>query len=98
MGDSDISDSTSSIEIEPDNIKRDPTFKCNIKVVTPSIIRKSKRLIKRIVDGSPKSLSTVGSSTQQTTNISKVKNKSLPPQKLKRVIQKNVSSLLYKQW
>ena len=79
MGDSDISDSSSSIESEPDNIKRDPTFKCNIKVITPSVIRKSKRLIKHLVDDSPKSLSTVGASTQQTKNISKVKNKSLPP-------------------
>ena len=41
MGDSDISDSSSSSDSKIDNIKKDPTFKCKIKVITPSILRKN---------------------------------------------------------
>ena len=59
MGDN--SDSLSSIESEPDNFKADPTFTCNIQVVTPKLIRRSKRIIKSIADHGSKSLSAVES-------------------------------------
>ena len=53
MGDSDNSDSsdncslyTSSSASETDDIEKDPSFKSRIKNITPSILRRSKRLIK----------------------------------------------------
>ena len=73
MGDnSDSISSISSIDSVPDNPKTDPTFTCNVKIVPPKVIRRSKRIVKSIADLGSKSLSAVESKSKQTKTVSKV--------------------------
>ena len=91
MGDkSDSISSVSSIESTPDDPKTDPTFTCRVKIVSPKVVRKSKRIVKSIVDLGSKSLSAVESKNNQTNTKSNKKIKSVPSQVLKKSSKKMV--------
>ena len=85
MGDtSESSSSVSSIDSTPDDISRDPTFTCKVKIDPPKVIRKSSRFIKSIADLGTGSLFTVESKDNQSNTKTKKKSKAVPSQIVKK--------------
>ena len=76
----DTSDSSS-----PDDILRDPTFRCKVKIDPPKVIRKSSRFIKSIADLGKGSLFTLESKDNQLNTKTKKRSKAVPSQ-----IEKNL--------
>ena len=85
MGDTSESSSVSSIDSTPDDISRDPTFTCKVKIDPPKVIRKSSRLIKSIVDLGSESLFAVESKNNQSNTKANKKSKFVPSQVVKKI-------------
>ena len=68
--------------------KSDPTFKCNVKIDPPKVIRKSSRFIKSIAELGKGSLFTLESKDKQSNTKTKKKSKSVPSQIVKKPIKK----------
>ena len=84
MGDTSESSSVSSIDSIPDDIIRDPTFTCKVKIDPPKVIRKSSRFIKSIAELGKGSLFTVESKDNQANAKAKKKFKVVPSQVVKK--------------
>ena len=68
----------------PDDIVRDPTFRCKVKIDPPKVIRKSSRFIKSIADLGKGSLFTLESKDKQSNTKTKKKSKAVPSQIVKK--------------